>query len=496
MEATHAYRNAMRAQPTEIVNIAICAELAGDLVAARAGYIQMCQLSPRRSDSLVRLAQVCALLCEFDQEAQVVVRLEDTLRAEEPEPGDIPEVFPVSFLPLSQSARRIILDRYVSRVMAASRLDATPVVTLTDTLCASDDAIRIGYISADFRDHAVGTLLDGFFAAHDRRRFRIFGYSLRPSESRLGRSLRDEFDALRECGDLDDAAAADLIGADCIDVLFDLSGFTGGSRPGILARRPSPRQIGWLGFIHGHQAPWLDGILMDGQVQPVGAGWPYDDEVVGMPGFMLPSGRHPKGTPRRADFGIPERRVVFASFNNAYKLDVELLVAWVEILRRAPDAYLLIYLRLAARDGFLRKWSDLDGDTDRLIIVDEVSWEDQADRAASCDLHLDAFRYQAGATALACASAGLPVLSRTGITPVGRLSVSMNRFLDMETLVCATTADYIETAVRLADCEEARTQLRREFKDSVKRTGLLDTRRAAAAVEDVVMKLVVDAKVV
>ena len=485
VEAAHAYRNAMQAQPTEVMNVAICAERAGDLVAARAGYIQMCQLRPGRSDSLLRLAQVCSLLCEFEQEAQVLGLLEATLRLEEREPDDVPEVFPISYLQLSQFARMTILDRYVARVQQ----QANGLADSSDVHARPAGRIRIGYLSADFCEHAVGTLLDGFFAAHDRAAFLVFGYSLRASRSRLGVSLRGEFDVHHECGDIADDAVARLVADDRIDVLFDLTGFTAGSRPGILARRPAPVQIGWLGFIHGQQAPWLDGILMDEHVQPEHADWAYDDRLLRMPGFMLPSGRAPKGQPRRSDFGIPEGVPVFASFNNAYKLDVELVAAWAEITSRATDLHLLIYLNPAARAGFVRKWSELDGDPRRLMLVDEVSRQDQADRAASCDLMLDAFRYQAGATALGCASAGLPVLSRMGATALGRLSVSMNRFLGMEDLICDTTEEYIQTAVRLANCTDALELVRREFRANVVRTGLLAPRRAAAAVESVVKTL-------
>lgn len=479
-EAAAAYRNAAKEQPGEIFNIAVCAEHAGDLEAARAGYLRTCELYPGRIDCLARLAQVAATLCDFECASEAARRLETRLRDDAGSiPDDVPEAFPLSFLPLSDAARRVALDRYAARIEARAgpRLPATMSPARLDR-----HRIRLGYLSADFGPHAVGELVRDVFAAHDREVVELHGYSLRSHAGPTAQRIREGFDRFNDCEHLPVDAIADLIRRDGIDVLIDLGGYTHGSRPEVLAKRPASVQLGWLGFIHPQQAPWLDAVLLDAHVQPESAPWPFADRVVRLAGTLFPASPAPAATRDRARFGLPDAPV-FASFNNSYKLDDELLAAWAEILRRAPHAHLLVYVPADAQPRFVDHWKRHGGDVMRLRLVDRLSPGEQADRAASCDLFLDAFRYQAGATAIGAVAAGLPVLSRAGDSPLSRLGVSLNRFLDMPELVCGDTAGYIDTAAGLANDPSRLAELRSRLAVRVQTSGLFDPRRAAAGIE-------------
>src|SRR5690606_16569428 len=162
----------------------------------------------------------------------------------------------------------------------------------------------------------------------------------------------------------------------------------------------------------------------DQGTQPAEARWPYPDRILRIP-QLLPAGPMPAGRRDRARFGLPDSGVVLCSFNNSYKLCPALIGAWIRILRNAPDSVLMAYVPPHAREGFLRCWESHAGPRERLVLVDRLPAAAQADRAASCDLFLDAFRYQAGATAVASIAAGLPILSRRGSTPLSRLSTSL-----------------------------------------------------------------------
>lgn len=484
-DAIAAYREAMRAQPSEIFNIGLCAEHAGRWDDARAAYRRMCELHPERADCLARCAQVEARLCEVDASAVTTERLRARLASPQPlRADDVPEPFALSWLPLPDEARRAALLHHAARVQArAPQLDAV-------VARPREGRLRLGYIGADFGQHAVGTLLRGLFAAHDRTRVDVIGYSLRRHHDALASTLAAEFDRFDDVSELSSAGIATQIRADGIDVLIDLAGFTHGARPDVLAARPAPVQLGWIGFIHAHEATWLDGIVFDEGTMPPDAPWPYSDRALRLPGYLLPCGPLPSGRADRARFGLPADVPVFASFNNSYKFDAELIDAWVGILRRVPDARFAVYLPDAARAGFVRQWQQRGGDAMRLHLFGHVSENEQADRAASCDLFLDAFRYQAGATALACVAAGLPLLTREGASPLARLGVSLNRVLGLDTLICADTNDYIERAVALANDPAQLQALRELMREACERTALFDPRRAAAAIEDLVEALV------
>lgn len=483
-DAAAAYRRAMAAHPGEAMNVAICAERAGDLQGARAAYLQAHTAMPARADVLVRLAQAEALACRFEDSRRHAAMAGERLEAGALATDDLPEPFPASWLGVGGEGVREALERQAARVVAHAR--ALAQLPTPSPRSGGDGRIRIGYLSADFGRHAVGSLLADHFAAHDRGRFEVHAYSLRRHDDAIASAIRGGCDAFTDCAAMASDAIARRIRDDGIDVLFDLGGYTAGARPEVLALRPCMLQLGWLGFIHGHQAPWLDGIVLDRHVQPVDAHWPWSDVVLRLETLMLPAGAMPGGRPDRAGFGLPEGVPLLASFNNSYKLDDALVAAWVRILRMAPRAHLLVYLPDAARGGFMAAWARHGGDTGRLHVCGHLPPARQADRAASCDLFLDAFRYQAGATGIAAAAAGLPLLACRGDDVLARLGAGLNDFLGLQDLVCADAEAYVERAARLANEPGALAAMRMRVRTAVVDRRLLDPRRATAAIETLV----------
>ena len=405
---------------------------------------------------------------------------------------DLPEPFPASWLGFDHATSRRVLERQAARVLSRAR--ALPAPGPPAPIAGGGGRVRIGYLSADFGRHAVGTLLAGHFAAHDRSAFEVHAYSLRRHDDDVARRIREGCDHFSDCEDMAGDAIARRIHADRIDVLIDLGGYTAGARPEVLALRPCALQLGWLGFIHGHEAPWLDGIVLDRHVQPPGADWPWSDRICRLDTFILPGGPMPAGRPDRAAFDLPRDVPILASFNNSYKLDEGLVSAWARILAQARGAHLLVYLPEAARPGFLEAWRRLGGDPGRLHPCGHLPAARQADRAASCDLFLDAFRYQAGATGMAGVAAGLPLLARRGDSALARLGAGLDDFLGLgDTLTCGDADDYVARAVALAADPTALAALRARTVDAVSDRRLLDPRRGAAAIEHLVGQLLAGA---
>lgn len=485
-EAAAAYGRAMAGHPGEAMNVGICAERGGDIAAAREAYLGAHAAAPSRADVLVRLAQVEALACRFDDSRRHAAMAAERLDGTSLSADDLPEPFPASWLPLGDTATRRVLQRQAARVQSRAEALASPGPAPGPR--PQGRRVRIGYLSADFGRHAVGTLLAGHFAAHDRSRFEVHGYSLRRHDDPIADAIRDGCDHFLDCTSMASDAIARRIRGDGIDALVDLGGYTAGARPEVLALRPCPLQLGWLGFIHGQEAPWLDGIVLDHHVQPEDAAWPWSDAVLRLDTLMLPAGPMPPGRRDRAAFGLPDDVPLLASFNNSYKLDAELVTAWARILAEAPRAHLLVYLPDAAREGFLQAWARCGGDPARLHACGHLPAASQADRAASCDLFLDAFRYQAGATGIAAVAAGLPLLARRGDSALARLGAGLNGFLGLDDLVCADADAYVARAIALANDAPALAELRARAAAAVGASGLLDPRRAAAAIEALVAR--------
>lgn len=486
-EAISAFEVSARHQPGEVFNIALCQERAGLLELAEANYRKATQLMPGRADVLARLAQVQALRCRSGDEAETSRALAQALSSDMAD-DDAPEPFVLAFLDLDESLKARALQRHCDRLLPTAN-----ATSHSPDRAARGRRIRIGYLSADFGAHAVGELVRGHLSAHDHTHFQVHAYSLGPPGDAATEEIRSGSDGFLDCEGMGDSELETAIRSDGIDVLIDLGGFTHGARPGVLARRPASLQLGWLGFIHGHQAPWLDGLLMDAHVAPRGHPWPYRDRIVHLPGTMFPGSPTARGQRDRDRFGLPEDAFVLASFNSPYKLTPALLHAWARIMRLAPAAHLMAYIPEAAREGFFQQWSASGGPVDRLHVVGAVSLAEQASRAASCDLFLDAFRYQAGATAMNAIGNGLPVLSLgSGQTPLSRLSVSLNRYLGMDELVCRDIDEYASSAATLANDRAKSNDLRARLESRVLSRGLFDPRRAARSLEQAIRDLMRD----
>lgn len=482
-EAIDAYRMAAREKPEELFNVAMCAERGGDTGLALAAYRQMAEAYPRNVAVLVRLAQIEARLCLFEDQEATASRIAAAVAGGEFEHGEAVEAFPLTFLPVPEAHKRTLLALRSAGAGARARAAAG-----APPLLAADGTgrIRLGYISPDFGAHAVGHLVRDVFAAHDRDRFEVFAYSLREHRDPDGDAIRAGCDHYIECQSLTSQQVAGRIRQDGVDVLIDLGGPTDGAREEILALRPSPLQFGWLGFIHAQEAPWLDAILLDDVVQPAAAQWIYSDRVIRLPGTLFPGSASRPGARTRPAFGLPgEDHVVLASFNNSYKLDRALLRAWSEILERSPKAVLVVYLPEPARPGFMLQWRRVGGDPGRLIVVDTLPADLQADRMASCDLMLDSFRYQGGATTMDAIASGLPVLALHGGSPPARLGASINRHLGLDELVAADVKGYVEAAIELANSPQKLKEIRDALPGLAARHRLFDPRRSAQAIEQV-----------
>lgn len=488
-EAVHAYSQSMRNQPGEIFNIALCNERLGLWGQALEGYRRMHDIYPDRIDVMVRLAQAEAMSCLFNEEAETISHLKHRLTdpATALKDDDRPEAFPLSFLPLSQGAKSNLIERYATLIRTrASKL--TLPIPPQRTGNAAKKRIRLGYVSADFGNHPVGELVQGVFSAHDRSCVEVYAYSLCRHDDEIARNIINSVDCFREISNTETIEAFNRIRDDAIDILIDLGGYTQGSRPEILALKPARIQIGWLGFIHGQNASWLDGLLMDKWVQPPNMEWEYSDKIIHLTTTVFPGFPLPHGKADRKRFGLPEDVMLFASFNSSYKLDKTLLHAWISIMEQAPSAWLLLCIPEHARPGFLHYWRH-HGGSKNIIICDRLSPIEQASRAASCDIFLDAFRYQAGATALSSLAAGLPILTCTGNTPPSRFGTSLNRYLGMNDLVCTDTNDYIMKAVNFAHSPSALSGVRQRLRKALSESDIFDPRRTALDIERACLNL-------
>lgn len=337
---------------------------------------------------------------------------------------------------------------------AAASLGRPPAVALLARPALKARKLRIGYLSGDFNDHPVMQLMRGFFAAHDTEDHDVRLFSYGPDDaSRYRRELRERFPGFVDLAALDDAAAAAAIAEAGLDVLVDLKGWNRGTRMGIVARRPAPVLIGYLGF-PGTYGGLVDHVIVDRMVVPESAAGHYAENLLFLPHCYLPadSGEALRAPPMRAAAGLRDDAFVLGAFNRALKVSEENLRAWMAILRAAPGAVLWLGSESAPERDNYRAFAAAEGiDPQRLVFAERAADKrDHLARLGLIDLALDTWRYNGHTSTVDMLLAGVPVLAKTGSHFASRVSESVLRAARLSEMLTASREDYVARAIAFA----------------------------------------------
>jgi predicted O-linked N-acetylglucosamine transferase (SPINDLY family) len=352
----------------------------------------------------------------------------------------------------------------------------------------TDGRIRLGYLSTDFYAHAVGYLVRDLFAAHDRMRFEVFGYSLRHRSDEVHAAIRKGCNVFRDLAGRNAESVAQTILDDRIDILIDLAGYTSAARPLALAVRPAPVQVSWLGYLGTSGASFIDYIIADDVVLPPEIAGHYSENVIRLPCFMVASPHEASDRRfRREELGLKRDAFVFCSFNQPYKLDRETFAAWMEILRGTSDSQLWLYApdTSVCAENLRREASRSGVGQERLVFAGPEPMANHIARMAVADLALDPFHISGGATTAAALAAGLPVLTLQGGSFLARMGSSINAFLRMEDLDCLDREQYVKTAIDLANSAGGSVALKAQLGAALQATGFFDPARFVTALENV-----------
>ncbi|HEX3484632.1 MAG TPA: tetratricopeptide repeat protein [Micropepsaceae bacterium] len=352
------------------------------------------------------------------------------------------------------------------------------------------ERIRIGYLSADFRNHAVSILMAGVFEHHDAARFETVAFSYGPDDGSAMRArLTKSFHRFIDVRSHSDAEAAKLIRDMEIDMLVDLTGLTASARPLILAARPAPVQVNYLGFAGSMGADYVDYILADRTVIPDGQHGFYAEKVVYLPHCYMPhdSQRRVALTiPSRRELGLPDAGFVFASFNNAYKFSPAMFDIWMRLLREIEGSVLWLSTPNAAAQRNLKREAEARGVAANAIVFAPYlpAGDDHLARLGAADLFLDTLPYNAHTTASDALWAGLPVLTCEGNSFASRVAASLLRACDMPELIADTLESYESKALAVARNPNALAELKTKLRRNRDDCALFDTLRFTRNLEN------------
>jgi predicted O-linked N-acetylglucosamine transferase (SPINDLY family) len=389
------------------------------------------------------------------------------------------------FVLLSQPSTRSEQRRCAEAWTAAVAPAAAPAGTTT----LDNDRLRIGYLSADFHTHATAFLAAGLFEHHDRARFEVIGYSTGPDDrSPMRERLVRGFDRFVDAAGWPALRLAGAIRNDAIDILVDLKGHTENAPPAVLALRPAPIQVHYLGYpgtLGGNLADYLIG---DPIVTPAEHAGDYAETLALLPhSYQVNDRERPiADTPSRADLGLPRTGVVLCCFNSGYKFNPEVFDAWMKILAEVPDATLW----LLARNGEERWVSNLRRemvrrglDARRLIFANARPNPEYLALYRAADLFLDTWPYNAHTTASDALWAGCPLVTLRGDTFASRVAASLLTAVGLPQLVCDDVKHYVAKVIALARDAGERRALREHLENAGRASALFDTAATTRAIE-------------
>jgi protein O-GlcNAc transferase len=373
----------------------------------------------------------------------------------------------LQYFDVAREDLRRLYDAY-DRLMQRRIAGATPLAASV----RRPGKLRIGYLSADFRQHVMGRLMADVIGAHDRDRYAIHLYAV-PGPFRMDaltdrfRTLADRFVELPPRSDLE---AARAIAADDCDVLVDLMGHTTFSRSSIYMHKPARRIVTHLASHGAIGIRQVDFKLTDRHADVADAGLFQIERPLPMASCVLPFRRAARGGaqgPSRVALGIPEDAVVIGEFVTVQKLSPRCLSLWREVLRRASAALLLFSPTVDAEIPSLRRQLAGHG-IDLARVAFAPAGIDEATAAARydvVDLVLDTLPYAGGDTTLAALDAGVPVVTLEGLRHAERMGVSILRHAGLDEFVTTDECAYVELAVALATDASARARAAAEVRE-------------------------------
>jgi protein O-GlcNAc transferase len=319
------------------------------------------------------------------------------------------------------------------------------------------DRLRVAYLSADFGDHPVSYLMAGVFEQHDRERFETIAVSLGPDNAgEMRQRLRAAFDRFIDVGSQSNEEIASLLRTLEVDIVVDLMGYTAGARTAILANRPAPIQVNYLGYPGTMGAGFMDYLIADPTLIPPAQQKDYVEKIAYLPDSYLPNDDLKRTISdrvfERAEFGLPEHGFVFCCFNNSYKLTPGVFDCWARILKAVEGSVLwLSAVNPPAMSNLKKEISARGVNPDRLVFARQLALSaDHLARLRVAGLFLDTLPYNAHTTASDALWAGLPVLTQIGETFAGRVAASLLNALGLTELITHSQGEYEKTAIDLA----------------------------------------------
>lgn len=347
--------------------------------------------------------------------------------------------------------------------------------------------LRVGYVSSDLRDHAVGFALSEVLELHDKNSVEIFAYycgEKRQNDATQDR-IRNAVDCWRDIAGIGDIEAAAQITADQIDILVDVNGYTKHARTKIFSYRPAPVIVNFCGYPGTMGSPSHQYIIADEHIIPPENEIYYSEKVLRIAcNQPIDRKRSIAERPTRAQVGLPEDAFVYACFNGMQKITAACFSHWMAILAATPGSVLWLLGGDEEANQRLHKAATQSGIApERLIFASKATNPNHLARIALADLFLDTFPYGAHSTAADAITMGLPILTIPGKSFASRFCASIVAAAGIPELICTGPDEYIRRAIAFANDRGSLTKIRASLQEQRETSILRDIPALARRLE-------------
>ena len=341
--------------------------------------------------------------------------------------------------------------------------------------------IRIGYFSADFREHPVAALTAELYEVHDRNQFEIHAFSYGPdTKDKMNLRIKAGVDHFHEVRTMSHNDVTMLARSLEIDIAVDLGGFTQDARTGIFAMQAAPIQVNYLGYSGTLGADYMDYLIADHTLIPKDKQDYYSENIAYLPYSFMVNDTKNKVSKRvftRTEAGLPINGFVFCCFNNHFKITPSTFIRWMRILSKVDGSVLWLPKGNSTTNNNLKKEAKKNSvDENRIIFASRLTLrEDHLNRIQLADLFLDTTPYNAHATTSDALQVGLPVLTCIGNSFTSRVAASLINSVNLPELITNTQEQYESLAIQLAKNPEKLKTIKKKLNNNLIKSPLYDT---------------------
>ncbi len=469
----------------------------GQLDTAIANYKKALALNPNLYHALVHLVHQKQHICDWQGEGDANINQQIKTIRDWVMHQPAAKVSPFAFIGMPSSSateQKQCANNYVSQHYAElfKLRDRLAFKYNADHLRTNKPKLNIGYLSADFRLHPLVFLITELIEQHDKNQFNVIAYSYGAvDDSPERKRLKEEFTQFNDIRHLNDIEAAQKINADKIDILVDLTGFTQSSRTGIVALKPAPISVNWLGFpgtmgeYKNNQVttkPLFDYMIADKTIAPEAN--EFSEQLIYLPCYQPNNQRLINSTSEKLDHGLPESAFVFCCFNQTFKISETIFSLWMRLLKKTPNSILwLMECNKWAKENLIEEAAKLGVSEHHLIFAPRVDHKSHMERQQHADLFLDTLPYNAHTTASDALAAGLPVITCQGDTFASKVAASLLLQLECQELICQSLDDYEKKAIQLASQPDELMRIKQKVNTAIKTTDLFKPEKFSRLLE-------------